>query len=232
MVWATLRITIIVMYWEYRGAYKRERGDELLHWWASRLLGTLKVSWEVSNPNHVSIKPGKSTIIMSNHRSYMDIPIIYMTLPGSIRMLTKKELFKVPLWGRGLRAGEFISIDRRNLKQAIKDLERARKKMEDGVVLWIAPEGTRTRTGKLGRFKKGGFIMAIQTGATIIPVGIRGTESAMPARKRYFNLGGKVHVCIGKPIDASDYTEETRDQLIEEIRNTILRLSGETGRNA
>jgi 1-acyl-sn-glycerol-3-phosphate acyltransferase len=164
---------------------------------------------------------------MSNHRSHYDITLTILSLPASIRMLTKKELFKIPLWGRGMAAGEFISIDRNNIEQAKQDLKKAREKMEDGIVLWIAPEGTRSRTGRMGPFKKGGFILAIEAGAQIIPVGIRGSEKVLQPKTWEFFLDQKVDVHIGKPIDASVYTMENKDELIEAVRREISVLCGE-----
>jgi 1-acyl-sn-glycerol-3-phosphate acyltransferase len=142
-------------------------------------------------------------------------------------MLTKKELFKIPLWGRGMAAGEFICIDRKNIEQAKQDLKKAREKMEDGIVLWISPEGTRSRTGRMGPFKKGGFILAIEAGAQIIPVGIRGSEKVLQPETWEFFLDQKVEVYIGKPIDASAYTLEHKDKLIEVVRREISVLCGE-----
>ena len=229
-VYVTLKITVIVLYKVYRGTYEREYGDTTLlrRMWSSRLLKAVKATYEVSNPYNVKFTPGRPYIIMSNHRSHYDIPLIFMSLPGTIRMLTKKELFKVPLWGRGMKAGEFISIARHNLEEAIKDLDKARAKMESGVILWVAPEGTRSRTGKLGPFKKGGFMLAIQIGATIIPVGIKGSEKILSPDTWDFYIGQHVDVNIGSPIEASKYTSETRDQLMKDVRNSIAYLADES----
>jgi 1-acyl-sn-glycerol-3-phosphate acyltransferase len=163
---------------------------------------------------------------MSNHSSLYDIPLIIMTMPGSIRMLTKKELFKVPLWGKGMKAGEFIAIDRHDFDQAKKDLKSAREKMESGIVLWIAPEGTRSRTGKLGEFKKGGVIMAIESGATIIPVGIIGSADILQPKTWDFYLGKEVKVNVGKPIEASGYSLENKEELLDVLRESITELCG------
>ena len=114
------------------------------------------------------------------------------------------------------------------IEQAKKDLKAAGEKMEDGIVLWIAPEGTRSRTGRLGSFKKGGFILAIETGAQIIPVGIRGSEKVLPAKTWDFYLDQQVDIHIGKPIDASAYTLENKDELIEAVRRELKALCGET----
>ena len=227
-IYATLRITLIVLYRvNIKGGYPRWFGDKWLKWWAGKLVDAVKIHYTVVDPNKLNIEPGKRYVIMSNHRSHYDIPLMILCLPGSIRMLTKKEFFKVPLWGRGLKAGEFISIDRSDLERAKKDLASARAKMESGIVLWISPEGTRSRTGRLGPFKKGGLIMAIESGATIIPVGIQGTENVLRPKTTDFFLDQDVTITIGSPIEASSYTLEQRDQLLEEVRKSIANLCGE-----
>jgi 1-acyl-sn-glycerol-3-phosphate acyltransferase len=164
---------------------------------------------------------------MSNHSSLYDIPLIFVALPGSIRMLTKKELFGVPVWGRGLAAGEFVSIDRHDHAQAVRDLDAAKVKMAGGISLWVAPEGTRSRDGQLGDFKKGGFVLAIQTGALILPIGIRGSRDILPP-KTFFraDLGRTAEVHVGEPIDAARFSMERRDALVSEVRDRIRELAG------
>jgi len=229
-LYATLRITFIVIYRvNLRGGYPRWFGDKWLKWWAGKLVGAVGIDYTLIDPNKIEIEPGKRYIIMSNHRSHYDIPLMTLAMPGSVRMLTKKEFFKVPLWGRGLKHGEFISIDRSDLEQAKKDLASARAKMESGIVLWIAPEGTRSRTGRLGPFKKGGFVMAIESGATIIPVGVQGTENVLPPKTMDFVLDQKVTITVGSPIEASRFDMEHKDLLIEEVRAAIAQLCGEAG---
>jgi 1-acyl-sn-glycerol-3-phosphate acyltransferase len=230
-LYATLRITFIAL-WRvnFRGGYPRWFGDKWLTWWADKCVDAVRINLTVNDPHHLEIEPGRRYIVMSNHRSHYDIPLMIMCVPGSVRMLTKKEFFKYPVWGRGLTAGEFISIDRSDLEQAKKDLAAARAKMESGIVLWISPEGTRSRTGRLGPFKKGGFIMAIESGATIIPVGIQGTEKALKPKKLEFFFDQDVTVNIGSPIEASGYTVEERDRLIEDVQRSIARLCGEAQR--
>jgi len=226
-IYATLFITIQVLWQQLTNTYDRKFGDKMLRWWSSRLLSAVDVKYSVNDPFNVKIEPGRRYIIMSNHSSHYDIPLIIMSINGSIRMLTKKELFKVPLWGKGMKAGEFIAIDRHDLEQAKKDLKAAREKMESGIVLWIAPEGTRSKTGKLGEFKKGGMIMAIESGATIIPVGIIGSGAILPPKTWDFYLGQQVKINIGQPIDASKYTLEQKDGLINEVRASIINLCKE-----
>ncbi|MFI4954624.1 MAG: lysophospholipid acyltransferase family protein [Gammaproteobacteria bacterium] len=163
-------------------------------------------------------------IIMSNHASHYDIPIIFQTLPGSIRMLAKKELFKIPLFGRMLRENEFPSIDRDNRKQAIKDLGVAETIMRGGIVLWIAPEGTRSKhPAFLGPFKKGGFILALKSQAVIIPVGIRGSSKILPANTWDFSPGEDIEVHVGEPINSANFTD--KDKLLEYVEDQISTLA-------
>ncbi len=224
----TLVISIYGLYMRFTNTYDREHATNVLRWWSTILLKAVDASWEVKNPHHVTITPGRAHIIMSNHRSHYDIPLIFVSLPGSIRMLTKKELFKIPIWGRAMKAVEFISIDRHNHEQALRDLDEARKMMESGIVLWVAPEGTRSRTGKLGEFKKGGIMLALQMGAVIIPVGIQGSQKILKPDSFEFNLNQKVLVNIGETIDASGYSMDERDRLMNDIRRAMQDLSGQS----
>lgn len=162
---------------------------------------------------------------MCNHSSVYDIPLGFKAFPNhSIRMLAKKELSKIPIMGKGMSAAEFPFVDRKNRTQAIKDLEYVRQLMESGILVWIAPEGTRSKNGKLAPFKKGAFVTAIHSKATIIPIGIRGAFDIIPAKTLQINLNQKAEIHIGAPIDASQYTIENKDELVEKTYQTIKEL--------
>jgi len=228
VTYATVCISLGAIYHVHvRRDYKRAYGDRIFHWYARKIIDVTRVRHAVNDPFNLEIKPGGRYIIMVNHRSLYDIPLSVLSMPNSLRMLTKKELFKVPIWGQGLKAGEFVSIDRSDLQQAIKDLTEARRIMESGIVLWVAPEGTRSRDGKLGPFKKGSFVMAIESGATIIPVGIQGSEKILRPKTFDFYLDQEVTINIGAPIEASRYTLDEKEQLMEEVRQSIASLCGE-----
>lgn len=167
---------------------------------------------------------GRRYMILCSHSSFYDIPAIFVTLPGSIRMLAKKELFAVPIWGAAMRAAEFPSIDRHNRHQAIADLAKAREMMESGIVLWAAPEGTRSRDGRLQPFKKGCFRLAQQTDAIIVPVAIRGIQRVLPAGGLNLNLGMPVEVHVGQPIDSTEFAEEGVEALMAEVRGRMQEL--------
>ncbi|HAT8940625.1 TPA: 1-acyl-sn-glycerol-3-phosphate acyltransferase [Legionella pneumophila subsp. pneumophila] len=199
--------------------------DKVIHHWVDQLLNAVKVEYKVINPHNVQPQPGKATILMCNHSSAYDIPLGFKAFPNnSIRMLAKRELSKIPLLGKGMAAAEFPFIDRKNRFQAVKDLEFAQQLMESGIILWIAPEGTRSKDGKLAPFKKGGFISAIQAKATIIPIGIRGAFDILPARTFNIHLNQKAEIHIGEPIDAAQYTIENKEELIEKTHQSIKKL--------
>lgn len=199
------------------GRLRRAHIDRYSRGWARLLLRMARIDISVRG-QAPDFSDGRRYIILCNHSSHYDIPVSFAHLPGSIRMLAKKELFSIPLFGPTLRAGEFPSINRGNRHQAVRDLENARRLMESGIVLWAAPEGTRSADGKLLPFKKGCFHLALDTDAIIVPLAIRGIHQVLPARSWKLNLGMPVEVEIGEPIDASRYGAERLPELVADTR--------------
>jgi 1-acyl-sn-glycerol-3-phosphate acyltransferase len=227
-LYATARISILNIFKVYLGGgYSRAYADKIFRWYANALCRSVKMRDTMNDPHHLKFEPGIPYMVMSNHRSHYDIPLAVKYIPGSVRMLTKQELRKVPIWGKSLSVGEFVFIDRSDLEKAKQSLAEARRVMESGVVLWVAAEGTRSRDGRLGEFKKGGFITAIEAGATIIPVGVIGSEKVLPPKTWEFHLDQEVEFTIGAPIDASRYTLDNKEDLIAEVRDSIAHLCGE-----
>ncbi|KTC94358.1 lysophospholipid acyltransferase family protein [Legionella erythra] len=209
------------------GKTNRAWVDTTIHRWVNRLLNLVGIKCKIVNPYGVVPEPGKAYIIMSNHSSLYDIPISFKAFPNhSIRMLAKKELSKIPIMGKGMTAAEFPFIDRKNRSQAIKDLKAMRQLLESGIIMWIAPEGTRSKDGKLAPFKKGAFLTAIEAKATIIPIGIRGAYDILPARTLQFNINQTAEIHIGEPIDASAYTVEQKEELIQRVHQSMEKLVG------
>jgi 1-acyl-sn-glycerol-3-phosphate acyltransferase len=158
---------------------------------------------------------------MSNHQSLYDIPVIFQTLNLRVRMVAKTELFKVPVWAQAMRAAGFVEVDRKNRHRALESLENAKRALESGTSIWIAPEGTRSDTGELLPFKKGGFHLALGTGARILPVSIDGTRNALVARGFNVKNGASVKVTVHPPVDPKDWGRERRQELIEHVRQLI-----------
>lgn len=211
-------VTLTSFWWaKFKGHATRAKCDDIMKHWARALLHIVNVKPHVSGQIPI-YAPNQPYIIMSNHASLYDIPIILDTLPGSIRMIAKKELSYIPYFGTSLKNSEFIFIDRKNRQQAILDLKKAKAKMLDGIIIWAAPEGTRSRNGQLGLFKKGIFKLAKETEAIIIPVSIKGARQLLPPKTWRFNPGQAVFVHIGEPIVARDFDETA---LGTRVRDTI-----------
>lgn len=211
-----------------RGSISRQWCDTELQRWSKRMLALLDIRCKVINPHNVIIPKQRATILMCNHASLFDIPLSLQAFPqASMRMLAKKELSYIPIMGGGMVAAEFPFIDRKNRRQALQDLNKVKQLLESGIVMWIAPEGTRSATGALGPFKKGGFITAINTHAIIIPMGIRGASQILPARSHHFRLHQRAELHIGQPIDTSEFSMETKDDLINRVHQSMQALLGE-----
>ena len=167
-------------------------------------------------------------LFMSNHQSHYDIPTIYVTLPIFTMFLAKKELRKIPFLGWAMWLTGFVFIDRKNREEAFKSIaEAADQFVNERRSIVIFPEGTRSKDGVLQPFKKGGFHLAIQAKAKIIPIGIWGTIFVLP-KGSWFVKPGKVVITIGEPIYASNYTYETINSLIDTVRTSIQSLIDES----
>lgn len=166
----------------------------------------------------------RAYVYMSNHQSHTDIPILYASVPSpTLRMVAKTELFRVPLFGRAMRVGNMIEVDRSNRASAVESLRRARSLIADGVSVWIAPEGSRSRSGALGPLKKGGFYLARDTATPIVPVAISGTYDVLPPKTTSMALDVPVEVEFGAPIPVEgrpveDLMDEVARFLAEHVR--------------
>jgi len=215
---AMARVTAPLLVDIVRGDLRRDVVDDQTRWFGRRVIDLLDI--RLSSTGAERVPPGRAYVYMSNHQSHLDIPVLYATLPSpTIRMLGKTELFQIPLWGRGLRAAEFIEVDRSNPVAARQSIDYAPRLVKDGVSIYLAPEGTRSRDGRIGTLKKGGFHLALGTGAPIVPVAVNGTIDILPRGGKVMKRGQAVTVTIGAPI-----TVEGRDLggLMEEVREFLV----------
>lgn len=207
------------------GKADRTAIDRYLQQWAKSIVKVLKIALTIHNPHQIQLKNDQAYIIMCNHSSLYDIPLSFLAFTGqSLRMIAKKELFKIPIFGQAMRFAHFPAIDRKNRQQAQQDLAYAKQLLHNGYRIWIAPEGTRSRTGHLLPLKKGGFTMAIETQATILPIYIQGAHCLLPAKTWSFHLKQPVHIHICEPINTTNYTLDQRDQLMQGVQNQWLQL--------
>jgi len=187
--------------------------------WARMLLWLTGIRVDVIGRENVLIE--KPQIFMANHQSDFDILIVLAHIPGQFRWIAKKELFKIPIFGKAMRNAGYIEIDRQNHEKALKSLDEAAQKIREGKSVVTFPEGTRSRDGKIRPFKQGMFHLAIRAGVPIVPISIIGTREIMPKRTLKVKPG-RVTMVIDRPVDVSGYTLETRGDLIERIRHIIV----------
>jgi 1-acyl-sn-glycerol-3-phosphate acyltransferase len=185
-----------------------------------------KIILRVTNTNVVRkgldhITPKKSYIVICNHQSNLDIPVLVANLPLLVTFIAKKELFKIPFFGWGLKGAGMIKVDRSNTKQAIDSLKKAEKNIIDNKLSVIAfPEGTRSHDGEIHPFKKGPFIFAMNTGIPILPVSLKGTFNILP-REKLLLKKGDVILQIYTPIEVKNYSFQDRNALIKHVQNII-----------
>jgi 1-acyl-sn-glycerol-3-phosphate acyltransferase len=215
----TLAISAPTLVDAIRGRVTIERCDARLRGWAKRLLDHAEVSRIVHNPERAGTD--EVFILMSNHRSLYDVPLLIESFPRTLRMVTKRELFRVPIWGAAMRKAGFIEIDRDNRARAKEGIDIAKARLGQGINVWIAPEGTRSRSGQLGPFKSGGFRLALGTGFRVLPVAIRGTEKILPADGVRVTRGATVELEFGQPIDPAEFGTTSRPAFIQRVRDVI-----------
>lgn len=194
--------------------------------WARGFLYTSGVT-EITIKNQEALDSLTSIILMSNHESHIDPPLlIWVSRKNPLRFLTKHTLFYSPIFGLILLSMGHIPVNRSNPQKAFHSLKKAGEKIRKGRTVCIFPEGTRSPDGNLLPFKKGGFITAIQGQIPILPVGIAGTHDIMPkgviCRKK-----GPVGVVIGNPISTEGFTLERSSELMEIVKNSLNELRAE-----
>jgi 1-acyl-sn-glycerol-3-phosphate acyltransferase len=175
---------------------------------------------EIVVENRATLIPDQPYVFMANHASSLDIWAMFVAIPRRLRMIAKKQLARIPLFGWAMWAGRFIFIDRKNAVAARRSIVEAGERIRRGESVLIFPEGTRTRDGSLGPFKKGGFHLAVKAGVPIVPVAIRGSRALMP-RKSLLLRSGSITVIIGEPISTQGLRDEERANLNDRVRGVV-----------
>jgi len=159
-------------------------------------------------------------LFVANHVSNVDPPAIFGRIPGRVAFLAKRELFRIPFFGTAMRLGRFIPVNRGDPAAARASVRLARKYMKEGISYLIFAEGTRSRDGRLGEFKRGSFLLAIDSGAPVVPVTILGTRKILP-RGAFLIRPGVARIVFHPAIDVTSYSPATRQQLAERVRDAI-----------
>lgn len=168
-----------------------------------------------------NVPKDKPAVIAVNHQAAADILLVLAYLPTTFRFAIKKELFKIPVFGWYLRKAGYISIDRKSTLSAYRTVEMIIEVIKAGESVLIFPEGTRTRTGELGKFKRGSLFAALKSGAPIVPVAISGSFHIMPSGTWLLNPC-PVKFSIAPPIEIK--SEADYNNKVEEIRSIIAEM--------
>ena len=166
------------------------------------------------------IDSARTFVFLSNHQGNFDGPVLLHVLGRDLRALVKMEMMRLPVISLILRATEFVPLARTSPKQARAGIERAVRLIREGKSFFAFPEGTRSRDGTLGEFKKGGFIMAIQTATPIVPVTITNSAAIQPPGS-YGIRPGRIRVVVHDPIETTGMTFEDRNALVRQTRAAI-----------
>jgi 1-acyl-sn-glycerol-3-phosphate acyltransferase len=196
-------------------------------WWCRMIARTTGARVRVYGLENLS--PGTSYVFLSSHQSYMDIPAMLGYLPVQLRIAAKKPLFKIPFMGWHLSRAGHIPVDRSSTQNAVMSMQRAARYIRGGICAFVFPEGTRSPDGALHTFKKGGFKLAIQSGAPIVPVTILGSRQVLPKDSIIFRPG-PVDMYVDKPIPTAGLNDEDLEPLMQSVRATIARHFREQAR--
>ncbi len=168
-----------------------------------------------------NVPSGRAAIYMPNHQSNCDPPAVITVLPP-VLVMAKQEFFRVPVLGRAMVLRGFIPVNRRNRERDRAAIDQAVESLRAGKSFMAYPEGTRSPDGRLQTFKKGLFRMAIKAGALIVPVSVSGARKIMPKGELAIHPG-RVRITLQAPIDAANYTQDQRQELIEATRQSIIK---------
>jgi 1-acyl-sn-glycerol-3-phosphate acyltransferase len=219
----TLWYVAIILWHVYRNTPEAPRiADEMPRRWASRLLRAAGV--RVLMENEGAIDREVPQVLVANHASWFDVLALAAFTPGRYVFVAKKEVEHIPFLGRTIGACGHIFIDRKNHQAALASLAAARERLareKPRVIMF--PEGTRSESGELQAFKKGAFVLAIETGADIVPAAILGSRAVM--RKHSLVIkAGTITIRFGERISVAGMTMEQRDQLMKDTREALAGL--------
>ncbi|MEK6539765.1 MAG: lysophospholipid acyltransferase family protein [Deltaproteobacteria bacterium] len=183
--------------------------------WSRILLFLSGVTVEVKGLEN--ILAGKPQIFASNHQGAFDILALQAFIPIQFRWVAKRSLFKIPIIGWSMSLAGYVSMDRERAGSAYRSIETAAEKIRNGICVLIFPEGTRSATGELLPFKRGGFLLAIKSGAPVVPLSIQGSTGIM-RKGSLFIRPGLIKIAIGRPIQTAGADEKA---LMAGVRKAI-----------
>lgn len=191
--------------------------DKAPRWWSSAVLWAVGIKVRVHGMENV--KSDQPHIFASNHVSWFDVPALAKVLPR-YKFVAKAELFKVPIFGRAMRAAGMVEIQRENRKAAFGAYDVAAERIRGGNSVVVFPEGTRGHAYPLRPFKKGPFVMAIAAGVPIMPVIVHGTIEIMPKGSLRAQPGA-IDIHLLRPVSTTSVDYDHREALMQTVRDRM-----------
>jgi 1-acyl-sn-glycerol-3-phosphate acyltransferase len=198
----------------------RQLTTHMIRIWNRGVLRLYRI--KVRSKIDASYDPTKPCLLVCNHQSHLDIPVIYEALSGPIRMVAKKELFRIPIFGQSLRLCEFVPIDRGNREAGRAAAKHIADRVRSGLQVWVAPEGTRTSDGKLQPFKSGSFGVAIDARVPIQPLVVKNAFRVFSKHDFLVRPGMTIDFEVLPQISAAEQSKENRHHLADATRAAIL----------
>jgi 1-acyl-sn-glycerol-3-phosphate acyltransferase len=197
------------------------RSAELMYWVGVKgLVFITRVAGMQVNVEGRENIPKGVCLFAANHTSNADAPAIVGAIPRRLAIFGRKSLFDIPIVGLAFRLAKFVPVDRGNREASLGSVKQAVEYIKTGSSFLVYPEGTRSPDGRMQRFKKGSFVMAIEAGVPIVPVACAGAHRIMRKNSLVIHPG-KVTVRFGKPVDVSGYTVEQRNALAEKVHDAV-----------
>ena len=193
--------------------------------WGLKVIGFISgVKLEVNGLDN--IPDDQAVLFVGNHISFFDIIVTYPLMKRPTGYIAKKEIKKVPFLSWWMYFVNCIFLDRKDPRQGLKSVLEASEKIKNGTSIFLFPEGTRSKDGKLAEFKDGGFKIATKAKAPIIPIGIQGTSDIL---ENHFPIikSGKVIVNFGKPVYTSEMSKAEQKSLPDLVREQVKELSNQ-----
>lgn len=191
--------------------------------WSPVLLWLAGAKLEVTGRENINKNLPRPIVVVSNHISFLDIPCICRAIPFNLFWTAKSQIKRMPFFGIYMMATGMIFIDRSNKQKTIISINKAIQLIKNGKNVFIFPEGRRSVDGKTGVFKKGAFLLAVKSGADVVPVAIMDTDKVW-AKKKFRLHPGKIKVAIGTPIPTASYDETSIPELTNKVRERVIAL--------
>ncbi|MCJ8341970.1 MAG: 1-acyl-sn-glycerol-3-phosphate acyltransferase [Cetobacterium sp.] len=169
----------------------------------------------------LNLKNSEGIVLVSNHESNFDIPVILAGIPMDVGFVAKKEMESWPFYSTWMKLSNCIFLDRSNPREGIKSIKKAVEITKAGYPTVIFPEGERTLTGEMGEFKKGSFKLATETKGVIVPISLVGTRGIQKRGSVLINRNKKVKLIIGKPIYINNLSDENLKFLNKDVKNIV-----------